>query len=197
MPSRTLLFSVILAALPFQSQQRPDYGIRTDGQIVTSLGEPGTKAIVLFFVASDCPISNRSFPEMKRLREEFSSRGIRFWFVYPNQGEQPEQVRDHQSAYDSGGEALLDVNAALVRMAGARVTPEVSVLVPDSNSRWRPVYTGRIDDRYVHLGQERPQPTEHFAERALSNLLQGKPVEAATGVPVGCGIMSKSVTPAR
>src|SRR5260370_37732814 len=130
-----------------------------------SLGGAGKKAIALFFVASDCPISNRSFPEMKRLREEFSSRGVRFWFVYPNEGERPEQVRAHQSAYDAGGEALLDVTAALVRMAGARVTPEVSVLVPDGNSRWRPGYTGRIDDRYVRIGQERPRAKAQFAER--------------------------------
>jgi hypothetical protein len=197
MPRWILLFAVMLAALPCPSQERPEYGMRTDGQRVTSLGRPGTKAIALFFVASDCPISNRSFPEMKRLREEFSSRGVRFWFVYPNEGERQEQVRAHQSAYDAGGEALLDVTPALVRMAGARVTPEVSVLVPDGDSRWRPVYTGRIDNRYVHFGQERPHPMEHFAERALDSVLQGRRVEAATGVPVGCGIINPGVSPAR
>lgn len=197
MPRWILLSAVMLAALPCLTEERPEYGVRTDGQRVTSLGGPGTKAIALFFVASDCPISNRSFPEMKRLREEFSSRGVRFWFVYPNVGERPEQVRAHQSSYDAGGEALLEATAALVRMAGARVTPEVSILVPDGGSRWRRVYTGRIDDRFVHIGQERPQPTEHFAERALASVLQGRRVEAATGVPVGCGIINPGVSPGR
>jgi hypothetical protein len=197
MPRWILLFAVMLAALPCQSQGRPEYGVRTDGQRVTSLEGPGTKVVALFFVASDCPISNRSFPEMKRLREEFSSRGVRFWFVYPNEGERPEQVRVHQSTYDAGGEALLDVTGALVRIAGARVTPEVSVLLPDGNSRWRPVYTGRIDDRYVRIGQERPRAKAHFAERALASVLQGRRVEAATGVPVGCGIMNPGVSPTR
>lgn len=197
MPRWILLFAVMLAALPCQSQERSEYGVRTDGQRVTSLGGPGTKVIALFFVASDCPISNRSFPEMKRLREEFSSRGVRFWFVYPNEGEGPEQVRVHQFTYDTGGEALLDVTGALVRMAGARVTPEVSVLVPDGNSRWRAVYTGRIDDRYVRIGQERPRAKAYFAERALASVLQGRRVEAATGVPVGCGIMNSGVSPRR
>lgn len=193
----TLLGLFLLALLPCWSQERPKYGLRTNGETVTSLGSPGTKAIALFFVASDCPISNRSFPEMKRLREKFSSRGIRFWFVYPNEGEAPAQVRMHQSAYDAGGEAVLDVSSALVKMAGARVTPEVSVLVPESGSGWRPVYTGRIDDRFLQIGQERPQPTEHFAEQALTSVLTGTRVEAATGVPVGCGIINRSARPGR
>lgn len=197
MPRWTLAFALLLATLSCLSQERPGYGQRTDGRAVTSLGRPGTKAIVLFFVASDCPISNRSFPEMKRLREEFSAQGVRFWFVYPNEGERPEEVRTHQSSYDAGGEALLDVTSALVRMAGARVTPEVSVLVPEGDSRWRPVYTGRIDDRYIRIGQERPKPTEHFAERALASVLRGRRVEAATGVPVGCGIMHPGAGPGR
>src|SRR5260370_35831856 len=117
MPRWILLFAVMLAALPCPSQEQPEYGVRTDGQRVTSLGGPGTKAIALFFVASDCPISNRSFPEMRRLREEVSSRGVRFWFVYPSEGERPEQVRVHQSAYEPGGEGLLAPPAALVGRA--------------------------------------------------------------------------------
>lgn len=197
MPHWILLSLIMFAVLPCRSQERPSYGLRTDGQTVTTLAVPGTKAIALFFVASDCPISNRSFPEMKRLREEFASRGVRFWFVYPNEGESPDQVRVHQSAYDAGGEAVLDFTSALVKMAGARVTPEVSVLVPDGNARWRPVYTGRIDDRYLRIGQERPQPTEHFAERVLVSVLQGRRVEAATGIPVGCGILNRVARPAR
>ena len=196
--SRCILLGLVwLAFTPCPSQERPKYGLRTNGQTVTSLASPGTKAVTLFFVASDCPISNRSFPEMKRLREEFSSRGIRFWFVYPNEGEASEQVRMHQSAYDAGGEAVLDVSSALVRMAGAHVTPEVSVLVPEGDAGWRPVYTGRIDDRFLRIGKERPHATEHFAERTLTSVLRGSRVEAATGVPVGCGIINRSARAGR
>jgi hypothetical protein len=201
MPRWILLVVAIVVALPCGvgvsgAGERPVYGVRVDGQRVTALGGPGTKAVALFFVASDCPISNRTFPEMKRVREEFAGRGVRFWFVYPNEGEKAAEVKAHQEAYDSGGEAMLDVSGGMVRMAGAKVTPEVSVLVPEGNG-WRVVYTGRVDDRYVRIGLERPAATEHFAERALTSVLAGTPVEAATGEPVGCGIVSAGASKAR
>lgn len=190
MPRWVLLLAVVLAALPLWAQEQPAYGVKTDGRKVESLAAPGTRAVVLFFVASDCPISNRTFPEMKRLREEFAQRGVRFWFVYPNKGEHPEQVRNHQAAYDADGEAVLDVTGRLVEMTGAKVTPEASVLVPAGAAGWHTVYTGRIDDRYVRIGEERPQATAHFVERALNAVLSGGHVETATGMPVGCGIIS-------
>ena len=191
-----LSLALTLATLTLWAQERPTYGTLTNGQKVNSLAAPGTKAIVLFFVATDCPISNRTFPEMKRLREEFASHGVRFWFVYPNKGEQPKLVAQHQAAYDADGEAVLDVSGTLVEISGARVTPEVSVLVPDGAASWRPAYTGRIDNRYVRIGEERPQATAHFAERALSAVLSGEHVETATGAPVGCGIVSRGATAA-
>ena len=189
-----LSLALTLAALPFVGQEQLTYGVRNDGQKVNSLGPPGTKAIVLFFVATDCPISNRSFPEMKRLREEFASRGVRFWFVYPNKGEQPELVAQHQAAYDAAGEAVLDTAGTLTQISGARVTPEVSVLVQSGVMEWRPAYTGRIDDRYVRIGEERPHATAHFAEQAITAVLSGSHVETSTGAPVGCGIMSQGST---
>ena len=33
-------------------------------QQTAALGDPRTRAVVLFFVASDCPLSNRTFPEI-------------------------------------------------------------------------------------------------------------------------------------
>jgi len=172
------------------------YGRDLDGRPVRELGMAGTRAVVLYFVASDCPISNRTFPEMKRVREEFGGDGVRFWFVYANRGEIAAKVRAHQLEYDAGGEAVFDTDGVLARMTGAKVTPEVAVLTPNKSkgeSRWNVRYVGRVDDRYVRLGVERPQATEHFAERVVREVLDGKPVEKATGIPVGCGIVGPEV----
>ena len=179
----------MLMVWPCMAQSVRGYGVRPDGTRVTALADRGAKAVVLFFVASDCPISNRTFPEMKRVREECEGQGVRFWFVYPNTTEQAGVVKKHQAEFDGGGAALLDTDGALVKLTGAIVTPEAAVLTPEG-SGWRAVYTGRIDDRYVRIGLERPRATEHFAERVVHEVLAGERVEAATGTPVGCGIVS-------
>ncbi|HLI77230.1 MAG TPA: hypothetical protein VKV02_09815, partial [Acidobacteriaceae bacterium] len=74
----------------------------------------------------------------------------------------------------------------------AVATPEMAVLVPEGQS-WRAVYTGRIDNRNVRLGVERPAATEHFGEEALDAVLSGRRVIPASGEPVGCAIINPGV----
>ena len=62
---------------------------------------------------------------------------------------------------------------ALVTVAAATVTPEAAVFAGG-----RLVYHGRIDDRYVDLGLERPSPTKRDLADALAAVLAGKPVAA-------------------
>jgi len=179
-------------------QPRPttplSYATDSDGRSIRSLGDASTRAVVLYFVASDCPISNRTFPEMKRVRQEFSMQGVRFWFVYANTDELPATTKSHQRSYDSDGTAILDPTGTLVRLTGAKVTPEVAILTPSPSSdphspQWIPRYTGRIDDRYIRLGLERPQATQHFAERVLTEILTHHPIDKPTGIPIGCAIV--------
>jgi hypothetical protein len=54
----------------------------------------------------------------------------------------------------------------------------------------REVYRGRIDDRYLSIGQERPQPQQHDLEAAISATLADKPVPQSGGPPIGCSIVS-------
>ena len=43
----------------------------------------GTKAIVFLFTSTDCPISNRYAPEVRRIAEAFGPKGVVFRLVYP------------------------------------------------------------------------------------------------------------------
>jgi hypothetical protein len=167
------------------------YGTLVNGRPVTTLAPPSAKAVVLYFVATDCPVSNRAFPEMQRVRKQFAARGVVFWYVYPNNTETRDAVRKHQAAFDPTAQALLDDHGMLTRMFDAVATPEAVVLRYDL-IQWKPIYAGRIDDRYVRLGLERPSIQNHFVERVLNELLSGQPIEPAVGNPVGCAIMRPS-----
>jgi hypothetical protein len=50
------------------------------------------------------------------------------------------------------------------------------------------LYRGRIDDRYVEFGKDRPQPTVRDLERSLEAVLGGKPVPVAKTRAIGCFI---------
>ena len=162
------------------------------GHPVDRLAPPGARAVVLFFTASDCPIASRYIPEIERLDREFSSQGVHFWWVYPNPGDTSEVVRRHQQQFSIHAAVLLDTEQRLTAIAHATITPEVAVLVP-TGTTWREVYRGRIDNRYVSLGQERPTATRHDLEDALRALIAGRPAPAPGGPPVGCSIVPKDI----
>jgi thiol-disulfide isomerase/thioredoxin len=185
---------VLAITLVTHAQRVPSvYGYNINGQPITRLAAPGTEAIILFFVASDCPISNRYIPELQRIENKFAAQHVVFWFVYPNVGETPEAVRQHEAAYGPEKNILLDPHHQLVELTHATVTPESAILIPEhaDAENLRPVYHGRIDDRYLQIGQERPSATQHDLERAIADVLQHRSVQQPDGPAIGCGIIGQ------
>jgi thiol-disulfide isomerase/thioredoxin len=166
------------------------------GHSVEQLAPAGTKAVVLFFVASDCPISNRYIPEIEKLSAEYGPRGVLFWWIYPNPGDTAAVVKAHDAQFSIGSgtlvRSLLDARQSLVRMAHVTITPEAAVFVPAA-SGLREVYRGRIDNRYIDFGQERPSATQHDLEEAIRAVLDHKIVPPPGGPPVGCSIVTTGV----
>jgi hypothetical protein len=183
-----ILLPVLLLALAVDFA--PDLAVDLNDRPITRLAPPEARAVVLFFAASDCPISNRYVPEMKRLAEQSAPLGVQVWFVYPNPGDNAQVVRAHNKQFAITDHTALDTEQNLMRMAHATVTPEAAIFVPRADGL-REVYRGRIDDRYVSFGKEHPQATHHDLEAALQAVLAGKPVPKPGGPPVGCSIVSR------
>ena len=142
----------------------------------------GTRAHVLVFTTTDCPISNRYAPEIARLAAAYAARGVRFWVIYPVPGDTPEKIRTHATRFGLDLPIARDTRAALVKRTGVSVTPEVAVI----DGRGEVAYRGRVDDRYVDFGVDRPSPTTRDLDAALTNLLAGQPIDPATTRAVGC-----------
>lgn len=164
--------------------------IDLEGRSVRPMDDPRSKAIVLIFVRTDCPVSNRYTPEIRRLNETFASRGVAFWLVYCDPDETPEAIRAHLRDYGHEMRALRDPEHALVRASEVSVTPEAAVFVPGRSGSTL-AYRGRIDDRYVDFGRMRATPTIKDLERALEAILSGHPVERRRTRAVGCFIADR------
>lgn len=163
-------------------------GIDLDGNPVQALALPDTRVVVLFFAASDCPISNRYVPEITRLQKAFSPRHVAFWWVFPNPGETAALLRDHQRQFSIHGGTIIDSGQTLVRLAHVTTTPESAVFTVNQGNL-NEVYHGRVDDRYLSIGQERPQATQHDLEDAVAAAVAGRPVSHSVTHAVGCSIV--------
>ena len=137
---------------------------------------------VLVFTTTDCPISNRYAPEIQRLATKFA-RDVRFVFVYPVPSDSEATIREHRKKFGSG-EWLRDPSQQLVKLTGVTVTPEVAVMTADQKI----LYRGRIDDRYLEFGKDRPEPTVRDLERALDAIVARQPVPVSETRAIGCFI---------
>ncbi|MBV9406320.1 MAG: redoxin domain-containing protein, partial [Acidobacteriaceae bacterium] len=137
--------------------------------------DPAARVRVLLFVRTDCPITNRYAPELKRIANEFAGRGVAFWLVYPDASETTATIEKHMAQYQFPGTAVRDPKRELVKRAHATVAPEAAVF----DSAERLLYHGRIDDRYVDIGKARPEAQSHDLENAIAAVLAGRPVAQA------------------
>ncbi len=140
------------------------------------------KVRVLLFVRTDCPITNRYAPELKRIAAEFQNQSVEFWLVYPDKNETPQAIEKHRSEYQLPGTPVRDPEQTLAKRAQATVSPQAAVF--DHGGRL--LYSGRIDDRYLDFGKSRPEPSTHDLELAIRAVLAGKPVAQSRTKAIGC-----------
>jgi hypothetical protein len=178
---RIVVVMALLAASSFASAQRT--ALDLDGHAVNPLALDSGRVVVLVFLRRDCPVSSRYAPVIQAISHRFADQA-RFWLVYPDKNDSPQDIRKYLSDYAYALPALRDPERALVKLGHAQITPEVAVF--DRNRQL--VYDGRIDDWYVDLGKARPAPTTHELEDAIRAALAGKSVVRSEVRGVGCYI---------
>jgi hypothetical protein len=144
---------------------------------------PQPKATVYVFTRTDCPISNRYAPEVKRIYDRYAGPSMEFILVYPDRDLTPEAREKHRVEYGYPMGAIGDPKHELVRKTGARVTPEAAVFVGSHL-----VYRGRIDDRYVDFGQSRATPSKHDLADVLAAIQAGQVPPFEETKAIGCAI---------
>ena len=147
-------------------------------------GKEETKAVVLVFIDTECPIANAYQPELRRLEKKFGERGIRFVMIHADPETDIEKAKTHAKEFGITVPVCIDKGHQWVKRTGATVTPEAVVL----DAGGKTVYQGRIDDRHAQLGKKRPEPKVLDLEAALTEWVSGKPVTVAKTNAVGCRI---------
>jgi hypothetical protein len=152
---------------------------------------PAGKANVVFFVATDCPVSNAYAPEIQRVCREYGPRGVGCSLIYEDVDVRPasarldQQVRAHLQEYGYAGvPAAIDRDRAAATAAKATITPQAVVVDRHGDIRYR----GRIDNLYAALGKRRQQVTSHDLRDALDAVLSGRRVQNPETEALGCYI---------
>jgi hypothetical protein len=158
--------------------------------------EPAGTANVIFFVATDCPISNSYAPEIQRVCQEYGPRGVDCSLMYEDvdtaSSATPldDEVRRHLQEYRYAGiPAAVDRARTIARRANATITPQAVVIDRQGAIRYR----GRIDNFYAAFGKPRQQVTERDLRNALDAVLSGRPVPKVETEALGCYIVDPAL----
>ena len=161
-----------------------------------NLFEPAGTANVIFFVATDCPISNSYAPEIQRVCREYGPRGVGCSLIYEDvdtaRRPRASTTRCADISRNTATPVSRPPSTARARSRHARsatITPQAVVIDRAGAIRYR----GRIDNFYAALGKPRQQVTEHDLRDALDAVLSGRPVPKIETEALGCYIVDPAV----
>jgi AhpC/TSA family len=176
---RTLTWGFLLCCLSSAQEQVLDLA----GKSVDAFKASSGKLVVLVFIRTDCPISNRYAPTIQGLSAQYEGQAA-FWLVYPDKTESTTAIQKHLREYGYKLQALRDRQHTLVKRSQVQITPEAAVF----DSHGQLAYHGRIDNWYQSFGRARSAPTTHELEDAIQAALNGSHPQVAATTGVGCYI---------
>jgi len=166
---------------------QPGYGqpaaVDLDGKPQDPVAGASGRVVVLVFLRTDCPVSNRYAPAIQQIATRYQ-RESQFFLVFPAKTASAQVIRKFIDAYDYKLPALRDPQHMLVKQAHAEITPEAAVF----DKRGTLVYHGRVDNLYEDFGRMRPAPTTHELDDAIQAALKGTRVAVSETSGVGCYI---------
>lgn len=182
---RLLVLLTVLAAQGAKSREREPWTFRDiEDKVSTPLESKSTKAIVVIFVTTDCPISNYYQPTVRRLEKQFGEQGVKFFLCHSNAKSDLSEIKTHRREFRIQIPVVLDKDQKIARRLGARVTPEAFLI----DRQGKVIYRGRIDDLYVDFGKRRRAATKYDLRDALHAHLKGRKISPAKTKAVGCYI---------
>ena len=138
------------------------------------------KAIVLMFIATQCPVSNAYNERMAELYADYKGKNVAFVGVNSNKQESIEEIKEHAKKNGLEFTILKDWNNTIADRFDAQFTPEIYVL---NSKSLELMYHGRIDN-----SRRMEEVKEKDLRRALDEILGGKEVSVSTTKAFGCTI---------
>ncbi|MCX6170028.1 MAG: thioredoxin family protein [Ignavibacteriales bacterium] len=177
-----LLFAMLITSKSFASEPKKAANFRLkdyNGKEYQLSDFKNSKATVVMFIATQCPVSNAYNPRMAKLYADYKDKGVTFIGVNSNEKESVEEIKEHAKSNKLDFLILKDPNNVVADKFDASVTPETYVLDANMNI----LYHGRIDDNR----RESDVKTKDL-RAALDEVLTGKKVEVSETKAFGCSI---------
>jgi peroxiredoxin len=167
-----------------------DFNLKNiDGNMMSLASDRlATKGAIIIFTCNHCPFSVAYEDRIIALNNKYQAQGYPVIAINPNDPalEEKDSYENMQKrAKDKGFNFpyLIDESQQITRAYGASRTPHVFV-VQKEGTGFTVKYVGSIDDN-----KDEPAAVKHkYVEKAVDELIAGKPVTENFTKAIGCGI---------
>ena len=153
--------------------------LQTIGRGPASISVSQTRATVVVFISTDCPMSMDYGIRIGKLAEAYSNRSVQVILVASNSNETDVDVEKFRQALKVATPVYRDHHATVAGLLSVVATPTAVVL--DSAGTIR--YKGNIDD-----SRNPAKVKQHFVQAAVDAVLSGQPVQVQHTRVLGCSI---------
>jgi peroxiredoxin len=137
-------------------------------------------AVVVMFIATQCPYSNAYNDRMRDMAATYEKKGVLFVGINSNKTESAEEAIAHARQHGHTFPIMKDPGNKVADLYDARHTPEIFLVDREGKLR----YHGRIDENY----EDASKVTSPDLKAALDSLLAGQPIVKAETKAFGCSI---------
>lgn len=140
-----------------------------------------SKTIVLFFLSTDCPLSESYLTQIKEFQDTYSKEQFFFCQVYPGNFLNSKDLKSFLSKYKIAMPVAYDSENKLCVKLNAKATPQVVVLSGDAI-----LYSGQIDNRASDLQFKKLNATSFYLRDVLDAISKGQQPSVKFTEPIGC-----------
>lgn len=144
---------------------------------------------VYIFLSETCPICKNQTLTLNKIYQEFSSKGISFTGLFPNQSSSTnETIQEFKGKYKIAFLLKKDDDQKITKQLSATITPQVFVI---RNKTKEILYKGKVDNSFETIGKKRQVITANYLKDVLNQVTENKSITIKETQPVGCFISKK------
>jgi peroxiredoxin len=182
----TLVITPLLFAAEQKTTKAPDFALTNyDGKTI-KLSDYAGKIVVLEWFSYECPFARYNYEKTTAVNDlvnKFKDKGVVFLAINSTGHQELAKDKEFAEQFKVSHPILDDSSGAIGKAYGAKTTPHTFIIDAKGNI----AYNGAFDD--APLGMTR-EGTEYvnYIDKALTELIAGKPVSIANTKPYGCSV---------
>lgn len=138
--------------------------------------------VVIMVQGNGCPIVRNLSSDIKDVRDEFESKGFKFYMLNANLNDDRSEIVEEASEYGYDIPILKDETQLIAASMRVTRTAEVFVIDPQGGEI---LYRGPVNDRITYERQKQ-DASNHYLKDALNDILAENPIETPARATKGC-----------